>query len=38
MTLKDVIATSGAQREDLEIDDAGILRDVDVPADLDRRT
>ena len=38
MTLKDVIATSGAQREELEIDDAGILRDVDVPADLERRT
>ena len=31
MTLKDVLAASGARREEVEIDDAGILRDVDVP-------
>ena len=37
MTLKEVLAQSGAQREELEVDDAGILRDVDVPADLERR-
>jgi molybdenum cofactor cytidylyltransferase len=35
-TLKDVLANSGAPREELELDDTGILRDVDVPADLDR--
>ncbi len=36
MTLKDVLATSGVRRVELPVDDAGILRDVDVPSDLDQ--
>jgi molybdenum cofactor cytidylyltransferase len=34
-TLKDALAQAGVARIELPVDDAGILRDVDVPADLD---
>ncbi len=33
-TLKDALAGTGAERFDLQVDDDGILRDVDVPGDL----
>jgi molybdenum cofactor cytidylyltransferase len=33
-TLKDALAAVGASRETLEVPDPGVLRDVDVPADL----
>jgi molybdenum cofactor cytidylyltransferase len=35
-TLKDALAGLGDEREPLDVPDRGILRDVDVPADLDR--
>jgi molybdenum cofactor cytidylyltransferase len=35
-TLKDAIAASGASIDVLEVTDAGVLRDVDVPEDLRR--
>jgi len=35
-TLKDALASSGEAIVQLEVTDAGVLRDVDVPADLMR--
>ena len=35
-TLKDALAASGASMVQLDVTDAGVLRDVDVPGDLTR--
>jgi CTP:molybdopterin cytidylyltransferase MocA len=35
--LHDVIKRHEDDRVDLDVDDAGVVRDVDIPADLERR-